>query len=84
MITARRLSNSYELGDKLCIPITEEEYNEFKEVCDERRYGTGAGFIIISIDSGFTEEQIGDIKSRIIDYYNDNKIKLPKTEELGS
>lgn len=87
MLVASRLTNNYQLGETqgLSITITEEEYIKLQETSGEKTHkGLPGGFVIITTDAGFTEEELKEFRDRIRDYHSDNKIKLPKTEELGS
>ena len=80
MIIASKINNKYELGDKLIIPITEDDYNKLKEIGHEKTHLLNHKFIIISEDGGFTKEVIKECNDKIKAYYNKNKLNI-KVEE---
>lgn len=85
MLIASRVNGKYELGTSIVMPITKEEYDKYKETCRERLHHDDHGYIIISTDSGFSEESITEIKDRVKEYLdkesNDNKISIKDEKE---
>ncbi len=76
MMVATRINDKYELGYRTVMTIDQEEYDLLKERCRERSHGENHKYIIISIDSGFTIDEINEYRSRIKTYLNPNKIKI--------
>lgn len=80
MITANKLNNKYEIGDKRVIPITEVEYNTLKEKGYEKHHHSKHSFIIVSESAGFSKEEVQEWTNKIKEYYaketNSNKIKI--------
>ena len=81
MIIASKINNKYELGDKIVIPITEDEYNKLKEIGHEKSHLSNHQFIIISEDGGFTKEVVKECSDKIKAYYNKNKLNIKIVEE---
>lgn len=76
MLIASKINDKYTIGRKTTMVIEKEEYDLLKANYTERIHLPSHKYIIISIDSGFTSEQIKDYKDRIVKYNNPNKIKL--------
>lgn len=81
MIVASNIGNKYEIGDKIVIPITEDEYNKLKEIGYEKIHPTGHKFIIVSENAGFTKEQVKEWDDKIKAYYSKgNKLNIRVAE----
>ena len=76
MLVANNINGKYTLGRKTTMIIDKEEYDSLKLISTERTHLPSHKYVIISVDSGFTSEQIKDYKDQIVKYNNPNKIKL--------
>lgn len=81
MLIASNINGKYTIGRKTVMVIEKEEYDLLKSNHREREHFSDHKYIIISIDSGFTSEQIKDYKDRIVKYNNPNKIKLDEGKD---